>query len=125
MASYKDPGFEERVALAKHARQKALDQLRAKPPVDEAVLAERKAARLVREEAEAAARIAKLAAREKAKADKRAQAAEAEAAAMRPVITEAEKKAARDARYEAREKAKSSRGSLRAIHGPPGTDRQA
>src|SRR3546814_20788721 len=85
MASYKDPGFEERVALAKHARQKALDQLRAKPPVDEAVLAERQAARLVREEAEAAARIAKLAAREKAKADKRAQAAEADAAAMRQI----------------------------------------
>src|SRR3546814_19279993 len=106
MASYKDPGFEERVALAKHARQKALDQLRAKPPVDEAVLAERKAARLVRDEAEAAARIAKLAAREQAKADKRAQAAEAEAAEMRPVMNETDTKAASDSRTTPRKKRK-------------------
>src|SRR3546814_11147982 len=100
MASYKDPGFEERVALAKHARQKALDQLRAKPPGDEAVLAERKAARLVREAAEAAARIAKLEAREKAKADKRAHSAEAGTAPLRPVPNEDEKKTARGATTE-------------------------
>src|SRR3546814_14380846 len=96
MASYKDPGFEERVALAKHARQKALDQLRAKPPVDEAVLAERKAARHVRGEDEAAASTAKLAAMQKAKADKRAQAAEAEAAATRAGVAQAAKQGERD-----------------------------
>ena len=112
MASFKDPGFQERVALAQQARQKALDKLRAKPPVDEAVLAERTAARLAREEAEAQAREARRAereqAREQAKAEKLTKAAEA--AAAKPVpLTEAEKKAARDARYAARKNRKSSR----------------
>src|SRR3546814_3341024 len=45
MSAYKDPSFQERTALARQARQKALDQLKAKPPADEAVLAERNAAR--------------------------------------------------------------------------------
>src|SRR3546814_12040801 len=98
MASYKDPGFEERVALAKHARPNALDQLRAKPPVDEDVLAERKAARLVREEAEAAARIAKLASRQTATTDTREIAEEGDAAAISPATPAAAHKAARPAR---------------------------
>ncbi len=113
MTSYKNPTFEERVALAQQAKQKALDKLRAKPPVDEAVLAERLAARLAREAAEAEARAAKRAAIEQAKADKKAQALEAkavaEAAAAVPVLTEAEKKAARDARYAARKNRTSGR----------------
>ena len=117
MTSYKDPSFQERIALAKQAREKALDKLRAKTPVDAAVLAERSAARRARQEAEAAARLAKQADREKAKADKSAQ-AQAEAleaaaakqmAATRAVASEVEKKAARDARYAARKKGKSSR----------------
>src|SRR3546814_18761063 len=45
MSAYKDPSFQERTALARQARQKALDQLKAKPPADEAVLAERNAGR--------------------------------------------------------------------------------
>src|SRR3546814_14554022 len=53
MALFKDPGFQERAANAAKAKQKALDRLRAKPPVDEAILAERNAARLAREAAEA------------------------------------------------------------------------
>ena len=110
MASFKNPSFQERTALAQQARQKALDQLRAKPPVDEAVLAERNAARLLREQAEAEARAAKLAAREQAKADKLARAAEAAEAAVAAVgMTEAEQRAARDARYAARKNRKKSR----------------
>lgn len=117
MSSYKDPGFQERTALAQQAKQKALDQLRARPAVDEAVLAERSAARRAREEAEAAVRQAKQAAREQAKADKQAladaraleAAAAVEVAATRAVVSEAEKKAARDARYAARKKGKPSR----------------
>jgi hypothetical protein len=110
MAAYKNPSFQERNALAQQARQKALDQLRAKPPVDEAVLAERTAARLAREQAEAEARAAKLAAREQAKADKLAKAQEAEQTALAAVgQTEAEKQAARDARYAARKQRKGSR----------------
>src|SRR3546814_2224939 len=53
MSAYKDPSFQERTALARQARQKALDQLKAKPPADEAVLAERNAARIARERAKA------------------------------------------------------------------------
>jgi hypothetical protein len=107
MVAYTNPGFQERTALAQQARQKALDQLRAKPPVDEAVLAERNAARLVREQAEAEARAARHAAREQAKADKRAKASEAAVAPAAP--TEEERRIARDARYAARKQRKASR----------------
>jgi len=53
MTSYKQPDFAERAALARSAKQKALDQLRAKPPVDPAVLAERQAAAAAKEAAAA------------------------------------------------------------------------
>ena len=36
MKGYKEPGFQERVAAANNAREKALAKLKAKPPVDEA-----------------------------------------------------------------------------------------
>lgn len=103
MASYKDPGFQERTALAKAAKLKALQQLKAKPPVDPAVLAERAAAAAIKEAATAAARAEKIAAREAERATKIAE-AEAKAAfdAAQPALTAAEQKAARDARYAAR-----------------------
>jgi hypothetical protein len=106
MKSYKDPSFQDRVGRAAEAKQKALDRLRAKPPVDEAVLAERQAARARREEAEAAKREAKKA--EKAQAAEAAKAASsaAAAAAPPPPPTEAERKLARDARYAARKNRK-------------------
>lgn len=107
MVAYTNPSFQERTALAQQARQKALDQLRAKPPVDEAVLAERNAARLLREQAEAEARVARHAAREQAKADKLARALESAAAPVAP--TEEEQRAARDARYAARKQRKNAR----------------
>ena len=62
MKSYKDPSFQDRVGRAAEAKRKALDNLRSKPPVDESVVAERKAARLRRESAEAEKRAAKKAA---------------------------------------------------------------
>lgn len=108
MPSFKQPTFQERAALAAKAKQAALEALRAKPPVDEAVLAERQAAREAREAALAKASEEKRAARESAKAAKKALAAEQaaeKAAAVKPdapVMTEAERKAARDARYAAR-----------------------
>jgi hypothetical protein len=98
MPPFKQPTFQERAALAAKARQAALDNLRARPPVDEAALAERRAAQLARQEAQALARKEKQAAREQEKADKKARAAEAAA----PAMSEAEMKAARDARYAAR-----------------------
>ena len=120
MPAYKQPTFQERTELAAKAKQAALEKLRAKPPVDEAVLAERRAAAAAREEAQAKAREEKRAAREReieerkaraaAEAAAAAQAAEAAAATAsakaEPVLTEAEKKAARDARYAARKQRK-------------------
>ncbi len=102
MASYKDPTFQDRTALAQQAREKALKQLAAKPPLDEAVVAQRQAAQLAREAAEAERREARQAAIVQAKADKAA----AAAAAVVVPPTEAELKAARDARYAARKKRK-------------------
>ena len=108
MASFKEPSFQDRAALAAQAKQKALDKLKAKPPMDPAVVEQRAAARAAREAADAKRRADKLAAIEQAKADKEAKAAaliaEAAAEIARAEQTEADKKAARDARYAARKK---------------------
>lgn len=96
--------FQDRLDRAAEAKKKALDKLRAKPPVDEAILAERQAARLKREAADAEKRAAKKAAEQLVREAKAAAAAEAAAVAAPP--TEAELKAARDARYAARKKRK-------------------
>ncbi len=111
MKSYKDPSFQDRVGRAAEAKKKALDNLRSKPPVDEQIAAERQAARVKREAAEAEKRDAKKAAEEIAKQARAAAAAAkaeaASAAAARPAPpTEAEKKLARDARYAARKNRK-------------------
>ena len=104
MALFKDPSFQDRVGRAAAAKQKALEQFRSKPPLDEKVLAERKAASMKREAAKAEKAAAKKAAEEAAaQAAAEAKAAEAAAkAAVPPPPTEAERKAARDARYAAR-----------------------
>jgi hypothetical protein len=49
MTSYRPPDFNERTALSRQAKQKALEKLRAKPAATEEELAERKAARLARQ----------------------------------------------------------------------------
>ena len=111
MASFKDPSFKDRVNSAGKAKQKALDQLNARPPVDETVMAERRRAWELREQAISEERAAKAEATAAAKAEKAsikaAELAEAEAAAalkaarLKPATAE-EMKAARDARYAAR-----------------------
>jgi len=107
MSFFKDPTFQERTELAKQARLKALEKLKAKPPVDEAVLAERRAAFEAKQKAEAEAREAKKAAREQEIADKKAAALEEASRKVEAVVlSEAEKKAARDARYAARKNRK-------------------
>ncbi|MGE5720925.1 MAG: DUF6481 family protein, partial [Sphingomonadales bacterium] len=68
MKPYKEPSFQERVRNAAEAKKKALDKLRSRPPVDEKIVAERAAARLRREAAEAAKRAARKTADEIAKA---------------------------------------------------------
>jgi hypothetical protein len=111
VASFKDPSFQDRQAAAGKAKQKALDLLKSKPAVDEAVLAERRRVYEEREQALAQERAAKAEANATAKAEKAAakaaEIAAAEAAAalkaarLKPA-SPAEMKAARDARYAAR-----------------------
>ena len=107
MKSYKDPSYQDRAGRAAEAKQRALDNLRSKAPVDEKIMAERRAARLKREAAEAEKRAARKSAEAAAKAAKAAAAEAArdaapEAAAAPAPRTEAEMKLARDARYAAR-----------------------
>jgi hypothetical protein len=101
MAGYKDLDFNERRAAAQKARETALAQLKARPPVDEAELARRRAEREAREAAQAAKRrAAKEAARkEQARAE---EAADRASRSAQP--TDEERKAARDAKYAARKK---------------------
>lgn len=111
MASFKNPSFQDRVASAATAKQKALAQLRAKPPLDEALMAEQRRAREARELAIAEARAGNIAAIAAAKAEKSAVKAAEVAAAEAAAALKAERlkpadaaaiKAARDARYAAR-----------------------
>ena len=99
MSSKYNPSLEDRLAGAAASRQKALDALRSKPPVDEKIVAARLEAVLKREAAQLEKRAARVA---KEAAAKDAKAAEAAKSAASAPPTEAELKAARDARYAAR-----------------------
>lgn len=111
MALFKDPSFQDRVASATKAKQTALAQFKAKPSLDDAVMARRLQARVEREQTLAEERAALVAANAAAKAErsaiKAAKLAEAETAAalkaarLKPADA-AQMKAARDARYAAR-----------------------
>ena len=115
MAAFKNPSFQDRVALAAQARQKALDRLKAKPPVDEGVMAQRRETWEAEQQVLSAERAAKAEANAAAKAEKAAlkaaeiaeaqAAAELKAARLKPASA-AEMKAARDARYAARQNRK-------------------
>ncbi|MFA5963018.1 MAG: DUF6481 family protein [Sphingomonas sp.] len=115
--AYKEPSFSDRAALSAQAKQRALEKLKTKPPLDPAVVAARAAAREAKEAAEAAKREAKRLAIERAKQEKldaieaarqaeiaaaEAAAAEKNAAIERTKMSLMEAKAARDARYAAR-----------------------
>jgi hypothetical protein len=89
--------FQDRAAQAAEAKQKALEQYRARPAIDESEAAERVAAGEQRAEAKAEKAAAKKADR-KAAGDAAAADAAAKAAAAAPK-SEAELKAARDAKY--------------------------
>jgi len=132
MAAFTNPGFQDRQAAAARARGAALASFLSRPPVDEALMAERAARRRAREDADAQKRVAERRAGEEAKAAKREQERQAAAAAeaaikvaadaatqartdaaarkaeQRQLWTEEDRKAARDARYAAR-KARNSR----------------
>ena len=100
MSGYKEPDFQERAALSRKAREKALKKHAQRPPVDPEVEAQRKQARLAREAAAAEKSAARKEAIAQAKADRQAAAKEA----AKPVPTEAELKAARDEKYAARKR---------------------
>ena len=90
--TYKD-SFQDRIANAAAAREKALANLRAKPPIDPKVTAER-----IERQAQRDARDA-----QKAEAKQAAQQAKAASkAAVAPPPSDEERKAARDAKYAAR-----------------------
>ena len=103
MAVFKTPDFNARTAAAREAKQRALDQLRAKPAPDPVALAAREEARAARERAQSEKRAARIeeARLEKARAAeaKASAATAAAAAASPPPLSEAERKALRDARY--------------------------
>ena len=100
------------MATSGKAKQKALDELKARPPVDEAVLAERRHEWKMREQARSSERTAKAEAVAADKAEAAAikarqlasekEAAELKAARLKPTSA-AEMKTGRDARYAARQ----------------------
>jgi Family of unknown function (DUF6481) len=97
--TFKNPSFQDRARQAADAKEKALDQLRLRPELDQSVVEQRKAAGARREAVQADKAAAKKAAAETAAEAQ----AKARAKAAAPVPTEAERKAARDARYAARQ----------------------
>lgn len=99
MAAYKEPGFDQRRATAAAAREKALEKLKARAPIDPVVQAERIAAAQARENAKAEKRDA-IKARIAEELAQKAQISSSMTPA--PAPTEVERKAARDAKYAAR-----------------------
>jgi hypothetical protein len=108
MKAYQNTSFQDRVSQVAEAKQRALDQLRAKPPMDPAVREARLLAVQRRDAAEAEKRSKRKAAVEaadQAARDEKAASEQAEAArlaAIKPEPTEEERKRARDAKYAAR-----------------------
>ena len=126
MPAFSRPSFQQRQDAAARAKSALLAKYRAKPPIDEAVMAQRIARQVVRDAAAAEKRAAARRAREEAAEAKLEQerqavaeaaaaakaqaeaavearaAAAAEKAAQRKLWTEEDRKAARDARYAAR-----------------------
>jgi hypothetical protein len=97
MAGFTNPGFQERQEAAARARSAALAKFLAKPPLDEAVIAERIARRQAREAAaaekraaEAEKRAAARRAREEAEEARREQERQAAAAAEAAIKAAAE-----------------------------------
>jgi len=105
MPAFSQPTFQERTQMAAKAKDAALKKLKAKAPLSDEVLAERKAAQLAREQKQAIAREEKRAAFEQLKAELKA-AKEQARPKLALGLTEAEKKAARDERYAQRKKRK-------------------
>lgn len=112
MQGYKEPSFQDRMAVAQNAKNKALTQMSRKAPVDPAERARRVASQAAKDEAQRIKRAATQEAKKAAQAIKESAqlatreearlASEIAVAAPPRVIDEAELKSARDARYAAR-----------------------
>lgn len=108
MKTYQNFTFQDRSTQAAEAKQRTLDQLRAKKPLDPAAQEARLVASQKREAAQAERKANRAAAEEAAQRtanDAKVAGEEAEAArlaAIKPVPTEEERKLARDAKYAAR-----------------------
>ncbi len=116
MQGYKEPSFQDRMAVAQSAKTKALMQMNSRAPVDPAERDRRIADRAAKDEAQqikrAAAQEAKKVAqatKELAKREEPRLAAEMALAEPPRVLDEAELKSARDARYAARKARKTRR----------------
>jgi len=104
MKSFREPSFQDRIGAAAKAKQRALEALKSKAPMDPKVAAERAEAHAKREAARAEQSAAMQSARDSAKTAKADEAASQEVAPV--AATEEELKAARDARYAARKSRK-------------------
>ena len=119
MQGYKEPRFQDRMAVAQSAKNKALTQLNSRAAIDPAERARRIASQAAKDEAQQIKHVAAQEARKTAQAAKEDEqlaqreadrlAAEAALAASPRVLDEAELKSARDARYAARKARKSGR----------------
>lgn len=119
MQGYKEPSYQDRVAIAKSAKNKALAQLSSRPPIDPAERARRIANQAAKDEAQRVKRAAAQEAKEAAQAAEEAEqsakrerdrlSAEMALAAQPRVPTELELRAARDLRYAARKARKTGR----------------
>lgn len=116
MQGYKEPSFQDRMAVAQNAKNKALKQMKSRAPVDPAERDRRIAERAVKDEAQQIKRAAIQEAKKAAQANKELAKREearlaAEMAVGEParVLDEAELKSARDARYAARKARKTRR----------------
>lgn len=119
MQGYKEPSFQDRMAVAQSAKNKALAQLNRKAPVDPAERARRVASQAAKDEAQRIKRVAVQEAKkvaqaakedgQRAKLEKERLADELALAPPPRVLDEAELKSARDARYAARKARKTGR----------------
>lgn len=120
MRGYKEPSFQDRMAVAQSAKNKAIVKLKSRAAIDPVEQARRVASQAAKDEAQQIKRAAATEAKKIAQAAKEdgqiAQreadrlAAEAAVAATPSVRDEAELKSARDARYAARKARKPGRG---------------
>ncbi len=106
MADYHKPDFSDRATRAAEAKKALLEKFKAKPALDEAAIAARRAAAEARAQRDAERSAARSAAKIRHEEERVAKAAAAIEAAAKAVIDAEERiiaqKAARDAKYAAR-----------------------